>query len=167
MNRWWKWLKWPGGIIIMLSAGVLMNIIMVIMAVNNPSWALEENYYEKGLNWDAKLKQDKLNRELGWKPELSLTLKDKTSMTATFCATLRGKKQEMITKAIVSLNAFANVRAGDRQKPQLKETKPGVYCAPLKLHRLGLWEFRLVVHRGKHRFTWKKMRSVPFTNVDK
>ncbi len=165
MKNFWQWLKWPGGILLILGGGVTMNIVMVIMAVSNPSWALEDNYYEKALRWDEKLKQDKENAALGWKPELRLTLVDKSTMTAEFCAVLKDKKGNAVTKAKVGLSAFANIRAADRQRPALREKKPGVYCGSLKLKRLGLWEFRLVALRGKARFTYKKLRSVPFTNL--
>ena len=58
---------WPLAVTTILGLTVAANIWLIRVASGDPSFAVEENYYERGVRWDDELAQRAHNRELGWR----------------------------------------------------------------------------------------------------
>jgi len=145
--------RWPLFIIGLLVLQVGLGIFFFLKATSDPSFAVEENYYQKAVNWEEKQAQDRKNAELGWtlKQSVGTVNDDLTSRTLT--AELLSLEEGPITGATVRVETFHNVRAGDILKAELEETAPGQYEVQLPMLRPGLWEIRFTAQLGSERFT--------------
>lgn len=142
--------RWPLFIVGLLAAQVLLGIFFFWQATSDPSFAVEENYYQKGVEWDSKMAQDRANARLGWIAQVTVAPGD----PATLEVTLRDGRGEAISEAQVSIETFHNIRAGDILRAGLSETTPtGIYRAELPMNRPGIWEVRITAVKASATFT--------------
>ena len=155
----------PAGRLVPALLGVLALVVLgangtlVYLATSDPSFAVEEDYYQKALDWDAKRAQDAHNAELGWTLELALggrTAEGRVTVTVS----LRDAAERPIEDARVRLAAFHNARAAHVLRAELDHAAGASYAAALPLVRPGLWEFRIEAERGAERFTVVTMREL-------
>lgn len=145
---------WPiamGAILALTMGG---NFLVLRLANDDPSFAVERDYYQKAVHWDEELAQRQHNERLGWdaaarwersvagEPELRVRLTDASG------APLDG--------AVVRVEAFAISRASQVSALTLAavaDPAGGAYAAVLPDARPGRWEVRLEATRGEERFT--------------
>ena len=143
---------WPVAVAGVLTLTVAANIWLIRVASSDPSFAIEENYYQRGLRWDDEMAQRTRNVELGW------------HLLATLAPIERGKGAELlvalndsaiapIAGASVTVRALHVARAGQSVDVTLSPAAGGGYRALVPIERPGLWELRFDVHRGADRFT--------------
>lgn len=150
MKRGWIW---PVIIVGLLVAGVGGNIALMLVAHSNASFAVEPDYYQKALDWDQHRAQAATNRNLGWRIELSVDRDGAAPGHALLVAHLLDSEGTPLEGARIGVKTLHLARAADVQELALTEGPAGEYSAPMRLHRPGLWEFRLVVERGEQTFT--------------
>ncbi len=148
--------RWPLIIIGLLSVHVLVSLIFVYIATSNPSFAVEENYYQKALNWDEKRAQDANNLQLGWKCETSLIASTTAGEPSTVTVTILDSEGTPIDNAKVKLECFALARSGHILHAALASTDNGQYKASIDAHRPGLWEIRISAERQGKLFTFSE-----------
>jgi hypothetical protein len=141
------WAFVPVGLLVASTAGVGT---LVGIAVRDPGFALETNYYDRAVHWDREREQVARNERLGYGVELSL-LEEKDGIEIALGLTDRGGAP--VPGAIITVEAFANARSGQRRVLRLVPGADGRYRAPLGAARAGLWEFRIEVLAGSERFT--------------
>jgi len=129
------------------------NLILIYVATSDRSFAVEQDYYRKGLRWDAKREQDRRNAELGWTLDLVVASTLSPDGTVAITALLRDGDGGEITGAQIKLDAFHNARAAYILSADLKHAENGSYAASLPMRRPGLWEFRFEISRDGERFT--------------
>jgi nitrogen fixation protein FixH len=141
-----RWVWVPVGL---LAASTLGVGSLAMIAVNDPSFALEPNYYDKALHWDRTQAQAADNQRLGY----AIELVPGTAIDATGNASVRVRVVDASGRdandAVVSGTAFANAYAGEATPLTFQRIESGVYAA----RHLGLWEFRLIVNQGSARVT--------------
>lgn len=157
MSKGWYW-PWLLGGLMTLVLGI--NLAFVYVATTDPSFAVEENYYRKALDWDRKRDQDRINAELGWTIDLAVT-----PATADggrrLLARLLDERGVPVEGASVHVEAFHNARAAYVLEADLRPVAQGPgYSASLPLRRPGLWEFRFDVRRGGQRFTYTTVEDL-------
>ncbi len=145
--------RWPLFIIGLLVLQVGLGIFFFLKATSDPSFAVEEDYYQKAVNWEVKQAQDRKNAELGWTLHHSIGAIDDDQATRTLTAELSGRDSSPITGAKVRVETFHNVRAADILRAELEESTPGQYEVQLPMLRPGLWEIRFTAELGSERFT--------------
>ncbi|MEN8162944.1 MAG: FixH family protein [Acidobacteriota bacterium] len=145
--------RWPLFIIGLLVLQVGLGVFFFLKATSDPSFAVEEDYYQKAVNWEDKQAQDRKNTELGWTLEHSIGTINDDQSTRTLTAELIGRDSNTITGATVRVETFHNVRAGEILRAELQETGPGHYEVRLPMLRPGLWEIRFTAELGSERFT--------------
>jgi nitrogen fixation protein FixH len=150
MQKGWYWPFLLGGL---LAAGVGANLYFLARAVSDPSFAVEPDYYEKAVAWDAHQTQARNNVELGWSVVLEVAPADIATGRARVIAKLTGRDGRPVAGASVELEAFHNARAADRLSATLVETAGHDYAADLPVVRPGLWEFRIAARRASETFT--------------
>jgi nitrogen fixation protein FixH len=144
--------------VLLLGSSLLGVGTMVSIAVHDPSFALEKNYYERGVHWDRQREQEETNERLGYGVELALR---KAPHGVELEVALADRALVPLSGAEVKVEAFANARAGERRYLTLTPDAEGRYRAPLGRAQAGLWEFRLDVRaRGEH-FTRTLRKDVP------
>ena len=57
---------WPIGIVVILGATIVGNLLMMRVAANDPSFAIEPDYYRKAVHFDEAMAQARRNRAIGW-----------------------------------------------------------------------------------------------------
>lgn len=143
---------WPIGITGVLAATVAANIWVAVIANDDPSFAIEPDYYRKAVTWDTTLAQAHHNAQLGWRltpsfgpiaangeARLSATLTDSTGMA--------------ISDAVVRVVALHVARANELHEASLTATGAGEYGTELDARRPGQWELRFDVQARSTHFT--------------
>lgn len=125
---------------------------LVYLAVDDPSFALESNYYDKAVRWDESQQQARKSRAVGLK--LTLTEPLALSATGTVMVQLSVTDRETLafSGAEIALDAFPNAYANRVQRLVLREVRPGLYVGELSQGVRGLWELRVVVKQGTLRY---------------
>ncbi|HEX6313521.1 MAG TPA: FixH family protein [Gemmatimonadaceae bacterium] len=145
-------MMWPVAVATILGLTVAANIWVIRIANADPSFAVEENYYERGVHWDDEMAQRSRNRELGWTLDASLTPIE-AGRGAALSIALRDSVVGPIENASVVVRALHVARANSPVEVTLSPTGAGHYEAMVPLERAGLWELRFEVQRGADRFT--------------
>lgn len=149
----WQAYFWPCFIVALLSMQVILLSVMVYIATSDRSFAVEPDYYQKGLHWDDIAAQRRHNKELGWK--ISLAFGDPSGPLAKreVRCTLTDRDGKPLDEAFVDMVAFPHSRGSQRELAMLEPAGDGVYTAEMRFQRTGLWEFRFVVRRDPEMFT--------------
>jgi nitrogen fixation protein FixH len=153
-------LFWVGLILALLGGQMVLLTVAVYLAESDASFAIEPDYYRKGLNWDATAAQLRENVRLGW--TLGLELGEKVSVLCerTVTCTLADKAGRPLDGATVDLIAFPHARGNERASATLIPAGDGRYESKVRFARRGLWEFRFVVQREGQTFTEVQRRDV-------
>jgi nitrogen fixation protein FixH len=158
MKRGWAW---PLSVAGVLSLTIAANVWLIRVANNDPSFAVEEDYYQRGVHWDDELAQRARNTELGWRLTSSVS-PIQVGRGADLRIALSDAVVAPIAGASVTVRAVHVGRARDPVDITLEPGAPGEYAALVPIERAGLWELRIDVHRGADRFTATKRLDVRF-----
>jgi nitrogen fixation protein FixH len=149
-----KWrLPWAFVPVVLLLSSALGVGTMAIVAVRDPSFATEANYYQKAIHWDQTQAQAGENQRLGYRIALPTTLLLDAHGHARLELTLADRLGQPIRGASLTAQAFANAYSAELQQLTFEETAPGVYAAPLTARHAGLWVFRVTAQTAAARFT--------------
>lgn len=154
-------LIWPIAMAALLAAVVVSNIWVAVIAADDPSFAIEPDYYRKAVAWDSVMAQADHNAALGWTltPQLGAFGADSG---AALQVSLTNAAGEAIRDAAITVIALHNARAGDARTVALRADGDRGYVAMLPVHRAGQWELRFDVVRGADRFTAnRRLEAVP------
>ncbi len=103
---------WPGLIFALLAANAAIVGITLFFVHSDKSFAVEPEYYQKALHWDAAAKEQARSRDLGWRLEV-----DPGAVGAAgrhVRVTIRDRQGKPIEGATVKVTAFSALRAADR-----------------------------------------------------
>jgi nitrogen fixation protein FixH len=153
-------IMWPGLLIALFGGHLLLMFVMAYLATSDGSFAIEPDYYQKALHWDETAAQLRENDRLGWTAEIELGEDVSVLGHRTVRCVVTGKQGEPIEDAIVDLIAFHHAHGSDRTPVTLEPVGAGRYETTLRLPYEGLWEFRLVVHRGSDTVTRTHVKRV-------
>ena len=151
---------WPWIIAGALALHVVGSMVMVFVATSNPSYAVEEDYYQKALHWDDKRAQDRTNEELGWFVELAVRPAAKPDEKPALEVRLADAGGEPLDGAVVAVETFHNAHADDILRARLDAVGEGVYRTTLPMRHNGRWELRFTITRGTDRFTHTETRHL-------
>jgi nitrogen fixation protein FixH len=151
---------WPALLGALMAVVIGANLILIVFATTDPSFAVERDYYRKALAWDDKREQDRINAELGWTLTFEVAPSRAPDGTSRLAARLLDAAGQEIADARVSLETFHNARAARILRTELVRGEDGAYSADLPLFRPGLWEFRFEARRGTDRFTYTRLEDV-------
>jgi nitrogen fixation protein FixH len=157
MKKGWYWPFILAGLMAVVLGA---NLILVLAAYADPSFAVEKDYYRKALAWDEKRAQDRRNAELGWTFTFEFSETKTREGTLPLSARLLDGSGEEIRDAVVTLEAFHNARASRILHAEMRPEADAGYSAALPIRRPGLWEFRFEAVRGGERFTRTTVREV-------
>ncbi len=119
-----------------------------------PSYAVEEDYYQKAIDWDLKRAQDRANDDLGWLFEFEVTPPERPGDQPLVEVTLRDAVGVPLTGATIAIEAFHNSSATTScALPSPQPASPGSTAPTMPMQRNGRWEMRFTVDRGGQEFT--------------
>ena len=131
---------------------------MAYVAIHDPHFALEPNYYDKAVHWDAGQAEERASRELGLVLQLE-KLEVAPTGNAPLLVKLSATGAQELTGQL-TLEAFPNAFASQIQRITLHQTAPGIYTAALSKPLPGLWELRFVLTQGGRRYRETLRRDV-------
>lgn len=144
------WAFVPVGLLLTSALGVGS---MAVVAVRDPSFATEENYYQKAIHWDQTQAQAGENQRLGYRviapPRLLVDARGQARLELT----LQDRVGQPVRGATLTAQAFANAYSAELRELAFQETAPGVYAAPIVAQHAGLWVFRVKAHTPSAHFT--------------
>jgi nitrogen fixation protein FixH len=151
-GRLWPWIP-------ALLLGSLIGAQMTVLAfvLDDPTFATEEDYYRKAVDWDARMLRERQSRALGWTARLSV----ESTRQHPVSLQLRDARGQAVSNARVNGVAFHNARAGHPLVLALEEVSPGLYRVELGGVRPGLWELRVRANRGRDDFETTHRFEVP------
>lgn len=152
----WPWLL--GGL---LGGGVLMNLAMVMTAADDPSFAIEEDYYQKAVNWDEHRKALRESKALGWKLEVSPTLEGAELLLRADLEDALGRD---VTDATLRVEAVHLARASEKLIAVMDRDTRGFYTR-LPARQAGAYEFRFEATRGEDTFLHTARADVSATRA--
>lgn len=144
-------------VVLIVSSTVGISTIASI-AIHDPGFALEKDYYDRAVHWDRQQAQWSENSRLGYRLTLELAGTDGGTEVAAHVVDRAGVP---VRGAHVKVEAFANARASARHTLALAEQPDGSYAGRLAHPRPGLWEFRFTLEQGSDRFTAVERADVP------
>lgn len=124
--------------------------VMLSFALNDPSFGVEPDYYEKAVNHDARRALETASRRLGWSLQLDGQRSD--SGTLGVLVRLRDGQGRPLEGAELAAEAFHVARSSQVRRLAFDEARPGEYRASLTGVQAGLWEFRFQADRGSDHF---------------
>ncbi len=143
----WSWVP------AMLLGSMLVGLgSMAYIAIDDPSFALEPNYYDKAVHWDRSQAQARDSDALGLRLAVRQPLATSVAGEVDVEVSVLDRQNAPLQGAAVSLEAFPNAYAARIQQVSLHETAPGVYRARLGRGVPGLWELRFSVVKGTANF---------------
>jgi nitrogen fixation protein FixH len=151
---------WPWVIGGALALHVVASLVVVAVATSDPSYAVEEDYYQKAIAWDDKRAQDRVNSELGWSLECSATAPARPGDLPELEARISDRTGAPLAGASVALEAFHNSHSDEILRVRLAAAEDGVYRAPTPMRHDGLWELRFTVTRGNDTFTHSEIKHL-------
>ena len=155
-----RYLFWPIFLTSLISIHVVSVVVMVIVATRDDSFALEPDWYQKGLHYEQTALQQRENSRLGWSVQLDVSrpLKDTNQRVVT--CTIFDQSGKAVEKATVDLVAFAHLHANNRVPAVLLPQDGGSYQGSMAFEDAGMWEFRVVITRGTETFTHIVTREI-------
>jgi hypothetical protein len=125
---------------------------MAYVAIDDPSFALEPDYYDKAVHWDRSQAEARASQALGFRLEPSRAFSANPDGSVDVELTLRDRQGTPLHGAEVRVEAFPIAVATRVEQRSLQETGLGVYRARLRGGTSGLWELRCVVAYGAARY---------------
>jgi hypothetical protein len=137
----------------MLLGSMLLGLgTMAYIAIDDPGFALEPDYYDKAVHWDRSQAQLRENEALG----LALTVRQPIAVSpdgrAQLELELRDRAGVAISGAKLEITAFPNAFANRVERLALIEVAPGIYRGELRHGQPGLWELRCQASVGPSRY---------------
>ena len=152
---------WPYLIAGALAVHVAASLIVVFIATSDPSYAVEEDYYQKAVEWDEKRAQDRSNAALGWLLEFTVTPPERPGDRPLLEVRLLDAEGNPLSGAAVSVEAFHNSNSGDILRADLAPAdEAGLYSAAMPMQHNGRWELRFTAVSGGHRLTHTETRHL-------
>ena len=144
----------PYMLVAILVISVAGNIYMVMTATNDPSFAVEPDYYKKAVEWDRLQAEKAASEALGWNMLVD-------ARTDELRIRLTDRLGRPIDGATVDVEAFPNARASQRVRGYMVPKGRGVYVLEHAFDQKGLWEYRLAAVVDEKRFTQVSQKELP------
>lgn len=142
----WAWV--PVGL---LSAMFIGLGTLTYIAVSDPHFALEPDYYDKAVHWDRSQALARESAATGLRVTVA-PLHRSSDGSVVVRLSLVDRDVRPVVGATVAVEAFPNAFASHVERPALSEEGPGVYVGRIPRAVLGVWELRLTATSGALRF---------------
>lgn len=145
-GRFWAWVP------ALLLGSMLLGLgSAAYIAIDDPHFALEPDYYDKAVHWDRGRAEARQSEELGLRLSLA-PLNVNASGTIELRLSVADRGDGALSGAEVAIEAFPNAYASKIQQVSLREVAPGVYAGELSRAVSGLWELRVSVKHAGARY---------------
>ncbi|MEP0845746.1 MAG: FixH family protein [Phycisphaerae bacterium] len=154
-----SWL-WPGLVIGLIVMQAALAGTLIVCATNDPSFAVEPDYYRRALNWDAEAAQRRASDSLGWTLSLEVAPAANVVGEREVRFRLRDHAGAPINDAHLDVTVFHHARGNERIGLMPAEKGGGEYICAAPLRKAGTWEFRVRALRGMDQFVATELVEV-------
>ena len=140
-----KGLGWPIGLTVILLATVVGNIGVIVLTKDDPSFAVEPDYYRKAVEWDSTQASQARSDALAW--AVSARIASQSDGAAELVLALTDAAGVAVPNAEVRGSLLHIARAAEVQEVSFAATADGHYAATVPMARAGVWELRLTASR--------------------
>jgi nitrogen fixation protein FixH len=151
---------WIGLVLALLGGQIALLGTMAYIAISDGSFAVEPDYYQKGLHWEDTATQLRQNVRLGWTARIDVSQAVTAAGERAVTCRLTNRDGTPLDGATIGLVAFAHARGNQRTSAELLPSGSGTYTLAMRFAHHGVWEFRVLVHRGPETFTQTMIRTV-------
>jgi nitrogen fixation protein FixH len=141
---------WPIGITLILLATVGGNVGVILLTRDDPSFAVEPDYYRKAITWDSTQLVQARSDALAWQVVAAVT--DPQAERSTLTLTLTDSVGIVVSGATIAGELRHLARASEVQVVAFTPTADGRYAVSVPMRRAGVWELRLTADRGAAHF---------------
>lgn len=128
--------------------GVVLSMTMVL-ASGSGLRAVEPDYYEQSLDWDAHAALVQSAERLGWTATIETAASQDALGGREISVVLTDAQGDPVRGAQITIEMFHHAHAGDRhQEPLQPDESITSHHARVLMNRAGLWECRLRITRG-------------------
>ncbi len=145
MRNW----TWPAIVVAILGVTIAGNLWVMRIARGDPSFAVEENYYQRAVHFDAQRGVEQRSDRLGWTLELSAGPASPSG--SQLLVTLRDAAGMPVDSATVIVRLTRVARAQTVIPVPLAPVEGG-YGARVPFDAAGLWDVAVEARRGPARF---------------
>lgn len=125
---------------------------LAYVAMDDPGFSLEPNYYDKAVNWDRSQAELRESERSGVSLELAGPLGIAADGSLELELEALDRHGAPLQGADLRVEAFPNAFASRVQHVTLRETAPGVYRGRLSHAVSGIWELRCALTREALRY---------------
>jgi hypothetical protein len=137
-----RWALMP---ICLLASSTVGVSWMAAVAIRDPNFALEQDYYQKAIHWDRTQAQAADNQRLAYRFSApAMIVLDKAGQ-ASVVITIKDRSGQLVSGGRVTAEAFPNAYSEDISVLSFTEREPGVYAASVHAGHHGLWELRVAM----------------------
>lgn len=145
-----KGMGWPIGVVVILAATVAGNIGVIVLTKDDPSFAVEPDYYRKAVSWDSTQARIAESNALAW--SVSAEVANDSAGENVLTLQLLDHAGVAVRDAQLTGELLHVARANAVQSVVFLETADGRYAVTVPMDRPGVWELRLAAVRAADRF---------------
>lgn len=143
---------WPALVVVILGSFVTFTLMAARIASDDPSFAIEPDYYQKAVTWDSTMAESRRTAALGWTVTAALSAID-ANKSALLTLNLRDSLGAPVTNAKIDVEVRLVAHAGVVSRVAPAPTHDGTYAARVPFAHAGLAELRIIATRGTDRFS--------------
>jgi len=148
-----RYLFWPVLLTGLIGTHIISVVTMVVVATHDRSFAVEPDFYQKGLHYEQALDQRRENARLGWSLRLEVGPPESGTYRRSVTCRLADRDGQPLPGAKIEVTAFAYLCASRIKSCVLLPQGGGEYTGELEFADPGKWEFRFVATRGAETYT--------------
>ncbi|QYK49322.1 MAG: FixH family protein [Phycisphaeraceae bacterium] len=136
--------------------------VTIYLVSRDTHFAVEPDYYQRAVEWDASKAELARSAALGWNAALDVPDARSASGNRTLTIRLTDRDGQPITGANIDVVAFHHGSAAARFEAVMVERGAGIYQGEVPLRDAGLHEVRLIASRDDEHFVtsvrqdWKR-----------
>ncbi len=151
---------WVLGLLAGIILVVSVNVGFIITAFMTTPGLVEEDYYEKGRDIEANVRQKVAARtNLGWHVVLNLPDTIKMGVETTFHLNVVDKSGLPLNEANVTVDFYRPSDANADLSSVVTSFAPGIYQAKVTLPLKGIWEAVVTVKSGDNSYNFRQRFS--------
>ncbi len=128
--------------VLLLGSTVAFAVWRVVIIVNDPSFAEDEQAYEKGLVWNEELTRRTTQAELGWNVRL---IPPAAGVQGELQVRVAERDGSPVSGLHGSVQSFHNAYPSAVTRCELTEREPGLLVSAFTADRSGQWQWQVTL----------------------
>jgi nitrogen fixation protein FixH len=152
---------WVIGWVSLVAVVIIVNVTMISIAFITSPGLVEENYYEKGQDYEQNINKIKAERNaLAWSYTTDFPGNPVINKKSHYSFNLVDKYGVALIDADVSFTAYRPSDADADFKIKMIETVSGRYEANITYPLKGIWQFTITINSDTDTFSFTRRTSV-------